>query len=81
MPFWIVFVVLIPPWLKQGFNQPRITFVSSWLGAALTVFLVEFLVFGAAQVLLRASRRELLEQLEMSVTKEQKYPKDHDEDR
>jgi hypothetical protein len=39
--------------------------VSSWLGAALTVFLVEFLVFGAAHVLLEASRRELLEFLWM----------------
>jgi hypothetical protein len=65
IPCWITFLNIVPPWLKRGHNQPRITLVSSWLGAALTVFLVEFLVFGAAHVLFGASRRELLEFLWM----------------
>lgn len=65
IPCWFIFVIVVPPWLKQGRNQPRVTLVSAWLGAAMSVFLVEFLLFGAAHVLLGASRRELLEHLEM----------------
>lgn len=45
--------------------QPGVGFVSSWLGAALSVFLVEFLLFVGAYVLLGATRNELLEHLEM----------------
>ena len=60
-----MFLDVVPPWLKQGHNQPRITLVSSWLGVALTVFLVEFLGFGAVHVLFGTSRRELLEFLWM----------------
>jgi len=65
VPLWVLFMALVPPWLKRGHNQPRITFVSSWLGAALTVFLVEFLGFGAAYLVLGASQRELRELLQM----------------
>ncbi|MGA2966304.1 MAG: hypothetical protein ABSD64_08835 [Terriglobales bacterium] len=65
IPCWFIFMTVVPPWLKQGRNQPRITVVSAWLGAAMTVFLVEFLLLGAAHVLLGASRPELLEHLWM----------------
>jgi hypothetical protein len=56
---------VFPPWLQQGSEQPRITIVSSWLGAALTIFLVEFLGYGSAYVLLGASQREIRELLEI----------------
>ncbi len=65
LPLWVFFMVLIPPWLKRGHNQPRVTFVSSWLSAAATIFLVEFLGFGAAYLALGASQRELRELLDM----------------
>jgi hypothetical protein len=65
IPFWVLFMIVIPPWLKRGINQPTITFAGAWLGAAATWFLVEFLVFGAAHVLLGASRSENREYLEM----------------
>ena len=65
IPCWLIFRVVVPPWLKQGRNQDRLTFVKAWLGAAITVFLVGFVLFGAAHVLLGASRREFQEFLEM----------------
>jgi hypothetical protein len=65
IPCWFIFMIAVPPWLKQGRNQPRFTLVSAWLSAAMSVFLLEFLLFGAAHVLLGASQRELLEHLEM----------------
>lgn len=64
IPFWIAFIVLVPPWLKQGSNQPRVTIVSSFLGAAMTIFLVEFLGFTAV-ILLLGSKRDLQEHLDM----------------
>jgi hypothetical protein len=63
IPCWIMFLNVVPPWLKRGHAQPRITLVSSWLGVALTVFLVEFMGFGALYVFFGSSRRELLEHL------------------
>jgi hypothetical protein len=65
IPCWIMFLNIVPPWLKRGHAQPRITLVSSWLGVALTVFLVEFMGFGALYVFFGSSRRELLEHLAM----------------
>lgn len=65
IPSWFIFMIVVPPWLKRGHNQPKFTIVVSWLSAALSVFVVEFLGFGAAHLLLGASRRELLEHLEM----------------
>jgi hypothetical protein len=65
IPLWIVFFTVIPPWLSHGRNQPRITLISSILSVAVSVFVVEFLVFGAAHVLLGASQQELREHLEM----------------
>jgi hypothetical protein len=65
IPCWIMFLNVVPPWLKQGHAQPRITLVSSWLSVALTVFLVEFMGFGALYVFFGSSRRELLEHLAM----------------
>lgn len=62
---WFILIIALPPWLKQGRSQPRITLVSAWLGAALSVFIVEFLLFGSAHVLLGATRSELTEHLEM----------------
>jgi hypothetical protein len=65
MPCWIVLMIVVPPWLKQGRNQPRLTIVGSWLTAALSVFLVEFLGFVSAHLLLGASQRELQEHLQI----------------
>jgi hypothetical protein len=65
IPCWFFLMLSIPPWLKKGHIQPRVTFISSWLGAALSVLLVEFLLFVGAYVLLGASQSELLEHLEM----------------
>ena len=65
LPCWFLLVTFIPPWLKRGHTQPRVTFVSAWLGTALSVFLVDFLLFVAAHVLLGATESELREHLEM----------------
>lgn len=65
IPIWFILIIALPPWLKEGRNQPRITLVTTWLGAALSVFVVEFLLFGSAHVLLGASGSELTEHLEM----------------
>jgi predicted RNA-binding Zn-ribbon protein involved in translation (DUF1610 family) len=65
IPVWLIFIIIVPPWLKRGHNQPKITIVSSWLGTALSVFVFEFLGFGTAYVLLGASQSELQELLDM----------------
>jgi len=65
LPAWVIFLTILPPWLKEGHNQPRLTIVSSWLGAAVTVFFVEFILFLAAYVLLGASQVELVEHLQI----------------
>lgn len=65
LPCWFLLMLYIPPRLKEGHIQPRVTFVSSWLGAALSVFFVEFLLFVGAYVLLGATQNELRDHLEM----------------
>lgn len=65
IPCWFMFLNVVPPWLKPGNNQPRLTLVSSWLTAAFWVFLIEFMGFGTVYVLFGGSRLELLEHLTM----------------
>lgn len=65
IPIGLIFLGVIPFWLKEGHSEPKLTLVSSWLVAAMTVFLIEFVGVLSAFVVLGASRREISEHLEM----------------
>lgn len=60
VPCWFLFLVLVPPWLKQGSNQVRVTVLSSYLGAAMTIFLAG-LGWSAVIMLLGGSKQDLQE--------------------
>jgi hypothetical protein len=57
-------MVSIPPWLKLGSYQTKATVVSSFLGAAMYMFLLGLLALGAF-TLHTASKQDLQENLEM----------------
>jgi hypothetical protein len=59
------FSIAVPPKLVVGTYQPRVSLLSAWLGAALTIFVVEYLLFGSAYVFLKASPSDLQEHLTM----------------
>jgi hypothetical protein len=65
--FWllITFVlhIILPATYEPGYPQPRITFVSVFLGMFVTFFLVEFLAFLTLYVALGAKPVELQEHL------------------
>ncbi len=61
IPGAFFFMFVIPPWLKRGWNQVRITLLALWLSAALGMFLFQFIGIGFALLLLGASRQEVLD--------------------
>jgi hypothetical protein len=62
--FWFVFIVLVSPWLSKGHTQPRITFAVMYLSAVTSMFVVEFLGFGA-MILLLGNASDVRDHLEM----------------
>jgi hypothetical protein len=61
---WFFFLAVIPPWLKRGRNQARISLLHTWVSAAISAFLFQFLGLGIALLLLGASHQELMDHIE-----------------
>jgi len=47
IPLWFAFFLLVPPWLRKGRRQPRLTLMSAYLGAVASLFFVGLVGFGA----------------------------------
>jgi hypothetical protein len=61
--FWLVFVAVVPPWLKKGSDQSRMTLGLIYLSVVASTFVVSFLGF-TGMIMLLGNPGDLQEHLE-----------------